>query len=168
MTGRLPAQTLVEGILRVILVLLVLVLLGLATDAIFRIHPYLEPPWSWTGIVPISLGVGLEALGTRALSKYGAGSPHPRDPPKHLVVDGPYAYSRNPLYLARFWILFGFSLLFGSEGILAMLVGLVLFVEFVLLPREERRLAGKYGERYTQYSLKVGRWILRIRTRRGI
>ncbi len=47
MTGRLPAQTLVEGILRVILVLLVLVLLGLATDAIFRIHPY--PPFRSMG-----------------------------------------------------------------------------------------------------------------------
>src|SRR2546430_1600232 len=143
MPGRTFLPTLVEGVTRVAAALLVLMLLGVAIDIELRFSPYLQGPWNWSGLIPIAFGIVLEVVGTIAFWKYGAGTPHPAVPPKRLVVEGPYAYTRNPLYLARFTILLGSSLLLGSLGVLLLLVGLVLFVTLVLLPRAERRLASR-------------------------
>jgi protein-S-isoprenylcysteine O-methyltransferase Ste14 len=160
--------TLVEGPLRVTAALTVLVLSGLSIDIWLRFPPYVRGPWNWSGLVLIALGIVLEFLGTLAFSKYGAGTPHPAAPPIWLVREGPYAYMRNPLYLARFSILLGSSVLLGSTGVLVVLLGLILFVHLVLLPREERRLSAKYGKAYEEYSSTVGRWIVLPRTRRRV
>jgi len=44
--------------------------------------------------------------------------PVPWAPPKHLIVSGPYAYVRNPMFLAALAILLAETLFFGSIGIL--------------------------------------------------
>ena len=168
MPGRALIPTLVEGVLRVAAALLVLLLSGLAIDTFLRLAPYLQGPWNWVGMIPIVFGIVLEVMGTVAFWKYGEGTPHPAAPPRWLVWEGPYAYTRNPLYLARFAILLGSSLLLGSIGVLLLLGGLVLSIQFVLLPREERRLASRHGRAYEEYSTRVGRWIvIRRPGRRG-
>jgi protein-S-isoprenylcysteine O-methyltransferase Ste14 len=159
-------RTLAEGVFRVIATLLVLTVSGFGLDIGLRLPAYVSGSWGWAGIVPIAVGVGLEVLGTVAFWKQGGGTPHPGAPPKRLVLHGPYGHTRNPLYLGRFLILFGVSILLGSPGILAVLFGLILFVQFVLLPREEHRLAARHGPAYDQYSSKVSRWIPWLRIRR--
>jgi protein-S-isoprenylcysteine O-methyltransferase Ste14 len=159
-------RTLTEGVFRVIATLIVLTLSGLGLDIGLRLPSYVSGAWGWAGLGPIAFGVGLEVLGTVAFWKHGGGTPHPVAPPKRLVLDGPFAYTRNPLYLGRFSILFGVSILVGSPGILVVLIGLILFVQFVLVPREERRLAARHGSEYDQYSARVSRWIPWPRLRR--
>jgi protein-S-isoprenylcysteine O-methyltransferase Ste14 len=166
MPERTLGRTLAEGVLRVIATLIVLTVSGLGLDIGLRLPSYGSGPWSWAGLGPIAVGVGLEVLGTVAFWKQGGGTPHPVAPPKRLVLDGPFAYTRNPLYLGRFLILFGVSIVLGSPGILVVLVGLILFVQFVLLPREERRLAARHGPAYDQYSSRVRRWVPWPRLRR--
>jgi protein-S-isoprenylcysteine O-methyltransferase Ste14 len=159
MPGQTLGRTLAEGVLRVIGALVVLTLLGLVLDLGLRLPSYLWGAWCWAGILPVALGIGLEVWGTLAFWKYGGGTPHPGARPERLVLQGPYAFSRNPLYLGRFSILLGASILLGSPGIFVVLVGLILFVQFALLPREEQRLEARHGAAYNEYSSRVGRWI---------
>jgi protein-S-isoprenylcysteine O-methyltransferase Ste14 len=166
MPERTLGRTLAEGVFRVIATLIVLTVSGLGLDIGLHLSRYLSGPLSWAGLGPIAVGVGLEVLGTVAFWKQGGGTPHPVAPPKRLVLDGPYAYTRNPLYLGRFSILLGVSILLGSPGILVVLFALILFVQLVLLPREERRLAARHGSAYNQYSSRVSRWIPWPRLRR--
>jgi protein-S-isoprenylcysteine O-methyltransferase Ste14 len=83
----------------------------------------------------------------------------------YLLVQGPYAFSRNPLYVSAFSIWIGWSLFYGSPtvlfGFLALLAALVLRA----VPSEERRLEAQFGEDYDRYSEAVPRWIS-IRPRR--
>src|SRR5207247_5793975 len=116
MPGRDLIPALVEGVLRVAAALLVLILSGLAIDTLLRFAPYLQGPWNWVGMIPIVFGAVLEAMGTVAFWRYGEGIPQRAAPPRWLVWDVLYAYTSNPLYLARFTILLGSPLLFASIG----------------------------------------------------
>lgn len=94
----------------------------------------------------------------------GGGTPSPA--PKtlttqHLVIEGPYQYTRNPMVLAKAWFLLGLSLLFRSIrlGLLAVVfvsIGTAFFVYY-----EEPDLRNRFGQKYIDYFKNVPRWIPR-------
>ena len=76
-----------------------------------------------------------------------------------LVTSGPYAYSRNPLYLGgNVFIFYGAALVFGSTiGLILTTLHLPLMNRIVR--REERQLSRKFGPAWTSYKNKVRRWV---------
>src|SRR5262249_8486421 len=66
------------------------------------------------GLVPITIGFLLMIWSGWSLAIAGKGTPAPFDPPKQLVVKGPYRFVRNPMYLGDLVVLLGESLLFES------------------------------------------------------
>jgi len=93
----------------------------------------------------------------------GLGTPAPVAPPQRLVVTGLYRYVRNPMYVAVSLLILGQGLLFGSASLLqyGFIVWLGFFA-FVLL-YEEPTLRRKFGDEYAEYSIRVPRWIPRLR-----
>ena len=90
-----------------------------------------------------------------------------------LAITGPYAYTRNPLYLGRLLLLTGFTLMARlpyhlNLGIL--LVGYVVFFAYYL-PRKERvecnRLRERHGEPYERYEAAVPALFPRLRPYRA-
>lgn len=161
MKGAFSGRVLIAGMLRVGLVLTIIVVSGISVDRVLRLPVLMSAPWIVAGAIPMLLGLYLEAWGTYVFWKFGGGTPNPQAPPTLLVVKGPYALSRNPLYLGRLLILVGLALLAGSVG--TLLLSLVLFsgLDLVLIPREERRLKTKFGGRYSEYMANVARWVPR-------
>jgi protein-S-isoprenylcysteine O-methyltransferase Ste14 len=97
----------------------------------------------------------------------GKGTPAPIDPPKVLVVQGLYKYTRNPMYVSVLTVLAGECVLFESRSFLeyaaAVAVGFYLFV----LIYEEPALRRTMGAAYEQYCREVPRWIPRFAPRRA-
>jgi protein-S-isoprenylcysteine O-methyltransferase Ste14 len=93
----------------------------------------------------------------------GRGTPLPMDPPKKLVVVGPYRIVRNPMYWSVAFVMLGEAAVFHSVALLQLVavfaVGAILFV----LSIEEPGLRAKFGAEYEQYCLQVPRWLPRIR-----
>ena len=93
----------------------------------------------------------------------GNGTPLPLDPPKKLVVEGPYRVVRNPMYWSVLFVMLGEAALFHSvamaELALAFFVGVNLFVLFF----EEPSLRQKFGAEYEEYCRRVPRWLPRLR-----
>jgi protein-S-isoprenylcysteine O-methyltransferase Ste14 len=89
----------------------------------------------------------------------GKGTPAPIDPPKNLVVTGPYRFVRNPMYVAVTTMLIGEAVFFGS-GVLLVYAGLC-FAGFNLFVRfyEEPALRRKFGQAYEEHCRTVPRWI---------
>jgi protein-S-isoprenylcysteine O-methyltransferase Ste14 len=86
---------------------------------------------------------------------------------RELTVSGPYAYTRNPLYVGTFAIGAGFAVLAGTTvAAIAVPIGLALFFGSYF-PRKERTesaLLGKlYGERYRTYHAAVPALLPRLR-----
>lgn len=94
----------------------------------------------------------------------GKGTPAPFDPPRHLVVAGPYRFVRNPMYLGAGLALTGAAIFYGSLPLLGY-VGLFLLAThaFVVL-YEEPTLTRLFGQEYRNYQARVRRWLPRFST----
>src|SRR5579864_3901360 len=114
------------------------------------------------GFLPLLLGVGLYLWCAGAFTFIGKGTPAPIDAPKVLVVEGPYRWVRNPMYIAVLSVVIGEAILFRSFlliGYALLVAGVVhLFVVFV----EEPSLRSQFGESYKTYLRTVPRWIPRL------
>ncbi len=83
----------------------------------------------------------------------------PNRPATMLVLDGPYRFTRNPMYLAFIVIYLGGSLLINSAWTL-LILPLVLFILYTaVIHREERYLAARFGPDYDEYRMRIRRWV---------
>jgi protein-S-isoprenylcysteine O-methyltransferase Ste14 len=89
----------------------------------------------------------------------GKGTPAPFDPPRCLVVRGPYRLLRNPMYMGAGLALAGAALFFESETLGAYAVLFILLAHVFVLAYEEPTLRQTFGEDFEAYCERVGRWL---------
>src|SRR5215831_10115376 len=108
-----------------------------------------------------SLVVVAIALFSSAVAKFRAsGTPIPaRKPTRVIVRNGPYRFSRNPIYLAFSLLQLGIAIWVNSLWLLATLVGAVALIHYVVVPKEEQYLERKFGAQYSDYKASVRRWL---------
>lgn len=78
---------------------------------------------------------------------------------KRLTTTGPYAYVRNPIYIANTTMLLGLTILSELLWFLPVMFVWCAAVYSFVVRREEAHLLGKYGEPYAEYLRKVPRWV---------
>jgi len=83
----------------------------------------------------------------------------PYKPTTALVTDGPYRWSRNPIYLALALAGAGIALAVDSAWMLASILPFVLVLRYGVVAREERYLERKFGQAYLDYKASVRRWL---------
>jgi protein-S-isoprenylcysteine O-methyltransferase Ste14 len=88
----------------------------------------------------------------------GRGTPAPFDPPRRLVVRGPYRWVRNPMYVGATVALCGAGLYYNSLVLLAYGVGFLLATHLFVVLYEEPALRRMFGSDYEEYCRRVGRW----------
>jgi protein-S-isoprenylcysteine O-methyltransferase Ste14 len=76
-----------------------------------------------------------------------------------VVATGPFAYSRNPIYVAALLGMIGAAIAFDSLWFLAALVVIWLVLRYGVIAREETYLERKFGAPYLDYTSKVRRWL---------
>ena len=91
-----------------------------------------------------ALGLAIRAFATGHLVKN-----------QSLATSGPYAYTRNPLYLGSSLMGAGFALAGGSWILFAALVAMFAIVYWPVIRREEEYLRREFGEVYNQYAEQV-------------
>jgi protein-S-isoprenylcysteine O-methyltransferase Ste14 len=72
-----------------------------------------------------------------------------------LAVSGPYAYTRNPLYLGSFLIGLGFTAASGRIVLALLFAALFLGIYFPVMRVEATTLAGLFAENYDRYKRSV-------------
>jgi protein-S-isoprenylcysteine O-methyltransferase Ste14 len=77
----------------------------------------------------------------------------------HLVTDGPFAISRNPIYLANVVLLAGLAFLLGNVWYLAVAAVAGLAEHHIAILREEAHLEHRFGRAWRDYRKRVRRWI---------
>ncbi len=83
----------------------------------------------------------------------------PHRDPSALVADGPYRFSRNPIYLADLGILAGWSLWLGTPLGLLLVWPLKVVLERRFVLPEESVLARDLGRPYLDWKARVRRWV---------
>ena len=120
-------------------------------------------PRFWIGIIFAAIGFAFVAWTVRLFLTSGEGTPAPWDPPKRLVIRGPYRHVRNPMITSVLLMLGAESLLAGS-WLLSGWMLVFFLVNAVYFPLvEEPGLERRFGEDYRRYKANVPRWIPRWR-----
>jgi len=96
------------------------------------------------------------------------GTPVPFNPPPALVVDGPYAYMRNPMMLGVFMLLIGIGIFSGSLSLTVIFVpAFILIVILEIKYIEEPELEKRLGEEYLEYRKNTPMMIPKIKKNQG-
>ena len=80
-------------------------------------------------------------------------------PSTTVVANGPYRFTRNPIYLAMAAGTVAIGIGAGSLWVVAMAVPLVAVLQAGVIRREERYLEAKFGDAYRAYRARVRRWV---------
>ena len=76
-----------------------------------------------------------------------------------LVTAGPYAYTRNPMYVGLAGMLVGHAIARRSALALLPIVGFLVVVDRLQIAAEEQALSTKFGPEYETYRARVPRWL---------
>ncbi|MEO7822004.1 MAG: isoprenylcysteine carboxylmethyltransferase family protein [Gemmatimonadaceae bacterium] len=83
----------------------------------------------------------------------------PTQPTLALATDGPYRFSRNPLYVAAIGVYLGVTLWVNGLAPLLLMVPMTWLLHWGIVLREERYLQSKFGTAYQAYRTTVRRWL---------
>lgn len=120
-------------------------------------------PWLWRGLGLALLAAGLALAGwtVSLFFTIGGGTLAPWDPPRTLVLRGPYRHVRNPMISGVVAVLLGEALFWRSPAVLGWAL-LFWLINAIYIPlSEEPGLARRFGADYAAYCRQVPRWLPR-------
>lgn len=113
------------------------------------------------GMAVTALGAALALWCVLTFAFVGRGTPAPFDPPRVLVIRGPYRYVRNPMYIGAALALAGAALFYAAVWLLVYVGLFVAATHLFVVLYEEPTLRRKFGAEYEAYRRRVNRWLPR-------
>lgn len=118
-------------------------------------------PWRAAGLVPLFGGLALARAGHRLFERTGTAI-GTFDQATLLVTSGPFAYTRNPMYLGITLSLAGAAVIVGSVTAWLAPVVFTAVATVWYIPLEERMMWATFGSAYAEYVDRVPRWLGRV------
>ena len=126
-----------------------------ALELLLRQGDLVVVPW---GIPLLAWGYLQYRWAGQYRTRLGGGGPGLDVPPERVVDTGPYAFTRNPMYLGHFIFMLGLAVTFRSWPAVALLTfHLVWFHRRVL--GDEAHMEQRFGATYLDYKARVPRWL---------
>ena len=111
------------------------------------------------GMIMVTIGTAIALWCVFTFVFIGKGTPAPFDPPRKLVIRGPYRFVRNPMYIGAGMTLAGAALYYQSVSILIYICLFFLITHPFVVLYEEPTLRRTFGDEYEAYFRRVRRWI---------
>lgn len=135
--------------------------LGLLLHRLFPIKLLPRTPRGITltlGSTCISLAMTLLLSGIRQMRNANTNI-NPTRPVTTIVTEGPFRFTRNPLYLGFTLLYIGITLITNSLWTSLLLPAVLVLMNIGVIAREERYLERKFGTQYLAYKQQVRRWL---------
>ena len=149
-----------KGLLPPPILFFALVFTGFVGQWLFPVSLMFQP---WLVRLLIGLPVltvsGLIALKAIRIMRKNKTAINFNKPTTTFIRQGPFCFSRNPLYLSLLMVMASISIMANSAWHALSLLLLFLFFHFMVVAREENYLESRFGEEYVQYKNQVRRWI---------
>jgi protein-S-isoprenylcysteine O-methyltransferase Ste14 len=107
-------------------------------------------------LVVIGVAVAFSALG---IFRKRNTTTIPFKTPTSLVTSGPYRFTRNPMYVGLTLVYLGVAGTRADIWPVIVLPVMLAYVNFIVLPVEERHLQNAFGDAYADYGARVRRWL---------
>jgi len=115
-------------------------------------------PHHIVGLLLVATGVGFSCYAAAIFQARGT-TKEPSGEPTSFVTAPPYTFTRNPMYLGVTTVLLGFAVFFGAAEMLLAPIVFFVFIDRIVIPREEETMQRLFGEQYRDYQARVRRWL---------
>ena len=140
------------------MVYLAAILLGAGIDQLIPVRVLPIHLADWLGGTLALLAGVISGLSLREFRKAQTAI-RPNQPASALVTTGPFRYSRNPMYLALSILQVGVGIWMNNVWVVVLLLPVLAWIAYGVIAREERYLAGRFGQPYLAYQARVRRWL---------
>ena len=137
---------------------LICLLASIGVHFILPLKRLVNHPYCIIGIVFIALGIWLNLWADR-LFKANCTPVKPFEKTTCFIKEGPFRFSRNPMYLGMFLILLGVSVALGSLSPLIFAVGFLITMQVIFISHEEKALEEAFRQDFINYKKRVRCWI---------
>src|SRR6478672_4548056 len=110
------------------------------------------------GMLTVTIGTAIALWCMFTFVFIGKGTPAPFDPPRNLVIRGPYRFVRNPMYIGAGLTLAGAALYYQSLSIFIYACLFFLITHLFVVLYEEPTLRRTFGDDYEDYLQRTRRW----------
>ena len=138
--------------------LFVAIIVAVILDFVLPMITLIPTPWTLLGLFPLIAGIliNLNAEGAFHQAKTAV---CPFDASSVLVTEGPYRFTRNPMYLGFVLMLMGASILLGSLTPFGVALVFALLMDRLFIQMEEQKLAQTFGPAWEEYKSHTRRWL---------
>jgi protein-S-isoprenylcysteine O-methyltransferase Ste14 len=133
-------------------------LLAIVLHFILPVKKLISTPYNYVGILLIGIGIWLNIWADR-LFKNKNTTVKPFEKSSSLIEEGPFVFSRNPMYLGMVIILSGVAVLLGSIMPFIMPVAFFILISVAFIPQEEKALEETFGQSFIEYKKRVRCWL---------
>jgi len=110
------------------------------------------------GSTCVSMGLTVLVSGFRQMTNAQT-NVNPTYPATTIVTEGPFRFTRNPLYLSMTLLYIGITFLVNTLWLVLLLPIVLVLINIGVIAREERYLERKFGAQYLAYKQRVRRWL---------
>ncbi|MCD6162180.1 MAG: isoprenylcysteine carboxylmethyltransferase family protein [candidate division Zixibacteria bacterium] len=118
----------------------------------------IHSPYRYGGIILIIFGIWINLRTDNLFKRYNT-TVKPFENSSAMITEGPFRFTRNPMYLGMVFILLGASIVLGSLTTFIIPAAYYISVSIVFIPDEEKTLEDVFGNEYLKYKKHVRRWL---------
>lgn len=111
-----------------------------------------------TGLLLIAAAIAVDIWSLLTFQRHRANI-MPHKAATTLIMSGPFAHSRNPIYLANVMLVTGFGFALGSRWFIFGAVVLFFLLSEFAIKREEKHMAANFPKQWPEYTKIVRRWV---------
>jgi protein-S-isoprenylcysteine O-methyltransferase Ste14 len=113
----------------------------------------------WLGIALVVVGFLIAFSAATLFRRKGTEINPTSETNKLLLIEGPYRFTRNPMYLGLTIVTLGIAFWVGALPMFAVPILVFLTTNFVHIPFEEAKMRRQFGAAFDGYTAKVRRWL---------
>lgn len=140
------------------LVVLILYVIAMAFHFIFKFERIVPPAYLGLGAIIFLAGLGIMLWAHQLFTKHKTSVRHDQTPIV-FVLEGPYRFTRNPMYVGGLIMFLGIAVMAGTWPFLAVPVVMLIILDKVFIPWEERTMTELFKDEYRAYLIRTRRWI---------
>lgn len=138
--------------------LIYLIVAGVAS-AFYPWKAIADPTFAPFGIVLIAAGLGVAFWAAGLFRREGTEINPTSESNRKLVVNGPFRYTRNPMYLGLVLVSLGIAFWAGSLPMFVVPLLVFATATFVHIPFEEAKMRRQFGQAFDEYTRRTPRWL---------
>jgi len=137
--------------------LLICIVIMVALHFLLPVRRIISWPYNCLGVLPLLSGIAVSWWASNLFNKAET-TVKPFEQSNHLVTEGPYRFSRHPMYVGMALVPVGLAILLGTITPVLPVPAFVWIMAKKFVVPEEKAMEETFGDAWLEYARRVRRW----------